>query len=77
MSACFFIFLWFQMYDFRLFDITLFVCDKFGYCCLIDSWIVSKYSNCFFLSIICFTDSRPLWPWIIFCPLIWKFWHHF
>ena len=53
-TACFGIFLTFQLYDPGLADISVFIFDKLSNGCLVNPWIMSKHCNCFFLAIVCF-----------------------
>ena len=58
-------------------DISIFVFDKLFYRCLIDSRVSAKHSDRFFLTIICFEDTRPLRPWIVCRTLCRRLRHHF
>ena len=75
-SSCFFIFLGFQAYDLCFADITFFIRNKFCNGSLVYSWIMTENSNGFFLAIVCFQDSWPLWPRIVCGTFYRRFWHH-
>ena len=47
-------------------DVVLVIFDKPLYRRLIDSGIVTEYSDCLFLAVVRLADTRPLRPWIAF-----------
>ena len=76
-TACFRIFLKFKFDKNSLTYMTFVICNKFFDCSLINPWIMTKNSNTFFLTIICFTDFRPFRPWIVIRTCIRCLRHHF
>ena len=65
-----------EAYNNNLLKISFFIFLEFFYCCCINSWIMSKYRYCLFLTVISLAYKRPLWPWITLSSCIRCLRHH-
>ncbi len=56
--------------------VAIFILNEFLHGGVVNSWVLTIHRNSFALTVVCFADFWPLWPWVVFRPLIWKFAHH-
>ena len=66
-----------QLNGFHCTNVILVVLDEPLYRCLVDSRIVTKYGNGFFLTVVCLADTGPLRPRIAFGTSVRQLRHHF